>query len=208
MARVSGPLFSFDASGTVAGAVVFSKWRGRPYVRRHAIPSNPMAPKQVAVRTMFAFLSREWQGLDPATVQDTWTDPATAKNFSKFNAYVAANMTSWKHGEYPSQVYPRLPAISPYTPTTPVAVGGVGLITVTITPPATPPTWGYAIHLSLTPGFTPSRITLVGIQRYDVSPHVIVIAPVVPDDWYVGLVDFEEDGASADGGIDGPITVT
>lgn len=50
MAKVSGALFSIDASGTYAGKLVFAKWKGRQYVRNHVIPSNPMTIGQVTSR--------------------------------------------------------------------------------------------------------------------------------------------------------------
>jgi hypothetical protein len=50
MAKVTGPLMSMDASGKFAGALVFSKWKGRPTVRQLITPSNPRSVDQVAVR--------------------------------------------------------------------------------------------------------------------------------------------------------------
>jgi hypothetical protein len=50
MAKVTGPLFSLEASGTVGGVVTYSQWKGRPYVRRHVIPLNPFSADQVAAR--------------------------------------------------------------------------------------------------------------------------------------------------------------
>lgn len=41
MAKTNGPLFSLDASGKFGGALVFSKWKGRPTVRQLVTPSNP-----------------------------------------------------------------------------------------------------------------------------------------------------------------------
>lgn len=61
MARVTGPLMSFDASGTLAKSMVFAKWRGRNYVRRHAIPANPRSINQIGIRSMFAWLAQEWK---------------------------------------------------------------------------------------------------------------------------------------------------
>ena len=50
MAKVTGPLMSLDASGTVAGTVVFSKWHGRNYVRQRVIPQNPRSEDQEFAR--------------------------------------------------------------------------------------------------------------------------------------------------------------
>lgn len=50
MARVSGPLFSVEASGGYAGVIVFAKWKGRQYARQLVIPSNPHSADQEAAR--------------------------------------------------------------------------------------------------------------------------------------------------------------
>lgn len=50
MAKLTGPLFSMDASGSFAGAMVFSKWKGRNYARQLVIPSNPHSADQEAAR--------------------------------------------------------------------------------------------------------------------------------------------------------------
>lgn len=50
MARTTGPLFSLTASGSVGKTVVYSQWKGRPYVRRLVIPLNPRSADQAQVR--------------------------------------------------------------------------------------------------------------------------------------------------------------
>jgi hypothetical protein len=51
MAKVTAPLMSLDASGTVAKTAVFSKWKGRNYVRLHVTPMNPNTTSQKVVRS-------------------------------------------------------------------------------------------------------------------------------------------------------------
>lgn len=50
MAKVSGPLFSLEASGTYGGKVTFAKWKGRQYARQTVIPSNPNSADQETAR--------------------------------------------------------------------------------------------------------------------------------------------------------------
>lgn len=50
MAKVTGPLMSMDASGAFAGALVFTKWKGRPCVRQLVTPANPMTIDQETAR--------------------------------------------------------------------------------------------------------------------------------------------------------------
>ena len=46
MAKVTGPLQSFSASGKLANSIVFAAWKGIAYVRRHFIPANPESSDQ------------------------------------------------------------------------------------------------------------------------------------------------------------------
>jgi hypothetical protein len=50
MAKVSGPLFSANASGKFAGKLVFGSWKGRATVRNLVTPANPQSADQVATR--------------------------------------------------------------------------------------------------------------------------------------------------------------
>lgn len=94
MATVKAPLMSLDASGTIGKAIVFAKWKGINYVRRHAIPANPRSVGQLSVRAMMRFLSQQWDGLSSAE-KTTWDDRAAAAGDSPFNRYVSINMSRW-----------------------------------------------------------------------------------------------------------------
>jgi hypothetical protein len=50
MAKTTGPLFSISASGTIANAMVFGKWKGRNTVRRWVVPENPQSTLQGYLR--------------------------------------------------------------------------------------------------------------------------------------------------------------
>lgn len=58
MAKVTGPLLSLDASGSVAGTMTFSKWKGINYLRQRVIPSNPRTAGQLAVRSILGTLAK------------------------------------------------------------------------------------------------------------------------------------------------------
>lgn len=96
---------SIDASGSLAKSIVFSKWRGRNYVRRHAIPSNPRSGPQLAARSIVAYLAPLWATLSPAE-KATWDTLAAATNVSAFNAYVAFNARNWRDLMAPTIEYP------------------------------------------------------------------------------------------------------
>jgi len=51
MAKVTSPLMSIDASGSIASTIVFSKWKGRNYVRQLVVPANPRSAGQQLARS-------------------------------------------------------------------------------------------------------------------------------------------------------------
>ena len=54
MARVTGPLMSMEASGTIGKTLTFANWVGRQYVRRWTRPSNPQTADQMDQRNAFS----------------------------------------------------------------------------------------------------------------------------------------------------------
>lgn len=58
MAKTSGPLASFDASGKFADTIVYSKWRGVRYARLLVTPSNPQTLTQMAARAFLAAVGK------------------------------------------------------------------------------------------------------------------------------------------------------
>lgn len=58
MAKLTGPLFSMDASGAFADAIVFSKWKGRNTARRLVTPSNPRTSGQELARNRMRVMGR------------------------------------------------------------------------------------------------------------------------------------------------------
>lgn len=54
MARVTGPLMSMEASGTIGQTLTFSNWVGRQYVRRWTRPANPQTVDQMDQRNAFS----------------------------------------------------------------------------------------------------------------------------------------------------------
>lgn len=89
MALVNGPLFSLGASGQLGKAIVYSKWKGRDYVREYVIPANPKTLAQHLQRGILTALSRWWMGLGTVVgAQGSWDSLAASKQISPFNAFV------------------------------------------------------------------------------------------------------------------------
>lgn len=58
MAKVTGPLFSMSASGTLGKALVFAGWKGIAYVRQWIKPANPQSGAQGDVRLIMGGLAK------------------------------------------------------------------------------------------------------------------------------------------------------
>jgi len=87
MARITlGPLVS-DISGKTAGTV-FSKWKGRNYVRKLVTPANPQTVAQMAVRNSLARLVYCWRQFEDQ-VKD-WLDVcASERRMSGYNLFMS-----------------------------------------------------------------------------------------------------------------------
>ena len=162
MVKVLGPMFSFEASGTIGKIATFSKWKGRPYVRQRVIPTNPKSVLQVSTRAMMRFLSQEWLGIG-TTPKGSWDDLAAAGQYSPFNAYIGRNMSRWREFQPPAQTYP-----PPETGTLPTAAltsatGGASYADLLITMTTLANAWGVMLFRSPSGTFSPSRANCIAV---------------------------------------------
>lgn len=204
MARVNGPLMSMDASGALGGAVVFSKWKGRNYVRQLVKPANPRSGGQISMRAALKFLAQEWAGIGDAP-QATWEDLADAGVFSPFNAFTKFNLKRNRDFLAPFQSatdYGQGTA-SPIDVFT--ATPGVRSISVAISDTDAEDTnWGYLLFRSLGTGFTPAFSNLHAVVKaYAAVPTIFIDTPLEPDTYYYDVKPFNATGKM--GALDGEI---
>ena len=162
MVKVFGPMFSMDASGTIANAATFSKWKGRNYVRQRVKPSNPQSGPQTGMRAMLSFLSKQWAGLTSAN-QATWQDRADATTISTFNAFTSSNQSRWRSFKGPTKEDPAAEIGAGGTAPTTTPTGGIRQVELSIADGATPPDWGWFIYRSTTTGFTPAFSNCIAV---------------------------------------------
>ena len=91
MARTTAPLLGFDAQGQIAKTMVYAKWRGVNYARRHVIPANPNTSAQQTTRTTFATLREYWKVM-ATDGRAPWEAFATGRPFLGLNAFVGENL--------------------------------------------------------------------------------------------------------------------
>jgi hypothetical protein len=173
MVRLYGPLMSLDASGTVADAVTFAKWKGRNYARQRVIPANPQSPGQTSVRAMMRALSQAWTDLTDGN-KATWSDRAKETNISPFNAFCSYNLARWRAFKAPTNQDPATEVGTPPTAPTTTVTAGVRENLLSIADGTTPPDWFWMIHRSTTTGFTPSFSTLVRVVPKTATPTIYI----------------------------------
>lgn len=103
MAKVKGPLFSIDARGQIASAMVFGGWKGIPWVREWFIPQNPNTADQQAIRTIFSQGVDQWHYTLTAQQIIDWETAAqnTGKTLSGFNFHESEYILAMRLGQTP-----------------------------------------------------------------------------------------------------------
>ena len=86
MATVTAPLLSFGARGQVGKAMVYSVWKGQPYVRQHVVGANPQSTEQSKTRNAFSWLNNVFK-VAPADFRLAWTAAAKGQILTDRNLF-------------------------------------------------------------------------------------------------------------------------
>jgi len=188
-------MMSLGASGSIGAAVTFSSWKGRPYARELVIPANPKSGLQVGFRSMFRFLSQQWQN-QSAQNQATFDDLADQIVASPFNAYMRYNQKRWRNFNPPSIIYPAAETddVAELTPGF-AAAAGVASILLTWTVSTLNENWGIVIYRDTSSSFTPSLSNVVQVVLTDAQQaYSWLDSPLVPATYYYNAMLFTLDG--------------
>ena len=140
MAKVTAPLFSFSASGTIAEALTFSSWRGIDYVRERVIPNNPQTAAQTAVRNVFANLQTIFTFMN-TLARAPWADRVAGLPLTERNQHESSSLAILV-GDANMADYVFSPTTNaPFLPLNVIVVAGVGDLTVTADAPTVPTGW-------------------------------------------------------------------
>ena len=168
MARVNGALFSLSASGSLAGAVTYSRWKGIDYVRQRVIPANPQTVSQQQTRDVFKYVY-DFYKRAPATAREPWIAAARGRPLTAQNAILAANISNIREETDLALFMFSGGALGGLPPTDITLTPGNDQITIACTVPSSPTGW-----------------TLVAMQAAavpDQDPHdAIEAAPTAVED--------------------------
>lgn len=192
-----GPLMSLDASGSVAGTITFSKWKGRNYVRQLVTPANPRSALQVSTRAIMRFLSQEWTPNLSTAEKATWDALASSDAVSPFNAYTRENLRRWTQFTAPGKSSPvGETGTQPTFTSPPASTGGVRQVTIAWTPDVLNDAWGLLIFRDPVTAFATARDNLVGAAFTDsAGAKTFIDTPVEPGTYFYNYRTFTDDGA-------------
>jgi hypothetical protein len=194
MVKVNAPALSLDASGKLGGSLVFSKWKGRHYVRSLVTPSNPKSGGQVGMRAMLKFLSQNWAALT-AGDQATWEDRADQLIASTFNAYMSLNLFRWRNFTAPTQQDPAAEEDTEAVLGALSATPGVRSVTITQAVTTANDGWGVAFFRSPTGTFETAFDNLIGVGLIVGTANVVLVdSPLDPATYYYDTRPFTLDG--------------
>ena len=209
MARATGPLLSLDASGSIAGAVTFSKWKGRNYVRQLVIPKNPKSAKQLGVRAMMKYLAQIWASIG-AVPKASWDDLAAAKNISPFNAFTGENLARWQSNDGPTHTYPAAEANTPGAVTTNVPTGHAGYATIAVLLPVAADRVGFILCRDTAEITVPGWHNAILAFPDDGTAHTVTVtdSPLEPATYHYRAAAFTDDGVIGTYAADASAEVT
>ncbi len=140
MSRITAPLLSFGASGAIAKTQVYSKWKGRPYVRRYVIPANPDTTDQQLTRNVFAWLQNVWK-FASSQVTEAYAAYAQGQVMTDRNAFGKINIAPMRE-ETDIALFMFSPGAKSGLAAAAIAITpGSGQLSVAVTAPTLPTGW-------------------------------------------------------------------
>jgi len=197
MVKLTGPMSSLRASGTLAGLLTFSNKRGRPYMKKASRTPDLQTDKQLSYRLMFSWLANQWLVL-PAPTKATWDVPAALAKVSAYNAYIGANTKRWLNMEGPSQT----PNVDDASSISVREIGwgnyANGTFFITLKEFVSGNAWGHVLHAGPTTGYTPTRSTAIQINLDGPAGYqYLEYSPAEPVSTKFRLTTFNVDGRMA-----------
>lgn len=187
MARTTAPLLSFDAGGQIAKTQVYATWKGRPYVRRYVVPSNPRTAGQTQTRDVFAWLMQAWK-FWPAGAIDAWNSYADSLRITNRNAFAKLNVSPLRGETVITDITLSPAAKSGIVAQAAVPTSGASQITMTLTAPDLPIGWtisrAYALAIPQQNPQTEAKYD-IGSAFDDTAPWAPVITGLTTGTLYV-----------------------
>jgi len=93
MAKVTGPLHSLSASGSIGSTITMLRSMSRNIAKKKSAPRGQPTATQLARREKYRARAAGWSLLSPAD-QDDWRTIGAARQITGFNAYISAGLAA------------------------------------------------------------------------------------------------------------------
>lgn len=180
MARLTGPLFSLTARGTIGEALTYSVWKGIQYARTRVIPNNPNSTAQQEVRGVFQTLNQLWLRM-PTLSRAPWTAAAVGRPITDRNRLIADNIPALINDANMND-FVGSPGVGGAPPPDSMVVTSPGVLdlTGTFTQPTVPAGWTqlavvFAVFIDGDP--SPEFITTTIVDEDAAAPFTVVNIP-------------------------------
>jgi len=175
MVKLTGPIMSLAAGGSVGKVLTVANWKGRPYAKKFSIPTNNQQAAQLGIRAVMGFLSNQWASLSAAE-QATWENLAASKDLSPFNAYLGYNLQRSTEDEMPTQEFPPAAGLNPGNFVNMAPEVHATYVVVKFANFPGNPVWATTIYRSASAGFSPgpeNRLFMVPAGIFPTGSSVI-----------------------------------
>lgn len=168
MARLTAPLMSLAASGTIGKAITFSVWKGIPYARVRVIPANPNSTGQQEIRGVFSTLCEMWKRF-PIEARLPFDHAVRGQPLTARNKHIQVNAAALQGQVNCNDLVMSIAGGSAVVPINVIAVDGTnGHVSCAADAPAAPP--GYTISY------------MSGIATLDGDPSPLIVLPTYTAD--------------------------
>lgn len=191
MAKVIGPFMSLDASGTLAGTITASKWKGRNYMRQRVTPANPQTDAQTGVRSSFAGANGLWKA-NQVALSSAFEALAAQTNVSPFNAFVSSVQKQYSKGFGAANTPDPTNAAPTNNDTDLAAVVEGKYISLTWTDNTDTDAWASNIYMKLTSDPTAIWTNLIGV--IPIGTGKMTIGPLAAGTYKIGIASQSENG--------------
>ncbi len=160
MVKLTGPMNSLAAGGTLANTITFSTNKGRAYARTRVLTPNPKTPPQVSQRMLWQFASRAWNGV-PSADKESWAAIAARTDTSPYNAYMGSAALNWNNFLPPSRSAPPGRSLDASDRVMNSITWDEHRVKIRTVATVANDQWGLLIHVGPTPDYTPTKDTVI-----------------------------------------------
>lgn len=140
MAKLTAPLMSLGARGTIGKTIVFAAWKGIEFARRHVIPANPQTTEQSETRNVFTTLNGMFK-VAQTLARASWVAGAQGKPLTDRNYFIKSNLPGLR-GQADMTAFVGSPgALAGLPPASVSAAFNVDHIEISLVAPTLPPGW-------------------------------------------------------------------